>query len=795
MASVTDANGHPVAAAPVTWESSAPDVFTVDSLGVVTSIGNGSGTVRASVGDVSGTAEVTVRQEAAAILIEPSSIIFSGLGDTAVLVAYVTDANGHAVADAVVTWESSAPHVVPVNSAGVATAVAPGSALITATSGAASFSVTALVDVETSISVTVLDTTFVLPVDAGGAQWTFETEESRWLPELPVATVERRDSPPGLLVRVSGPGWVRAKVHVTDGGSTTTRVVVEPPDPIVLELRQGDWPLDDAVTARGYAVDRIPLPAFTISGESAVQAEGDSVEMVFRLPPLHQGRCTGSPLGTGTVVVRGIDVRTNPTVNRLTGPVVALEVGESYHVGGRDACLRLVAPPSAEYVLAAMERSTIDDTRGAPIEWRYDHGGTYDIEIVDRTSEPARGRVTPAAEPDLEPAVPLFTPPRIRSADYAAATDHGIDDATAAWKVGDRFEWVALDDREGSYEVVGVYPPNVVLAVFKADRELIWTAEKARDMQEVMERLGSDRVQDTYRALFGPSSRPPVSNTKNDQMVVMYSRGSGGTPTGLTAHNVMNDDRRTTLVHVADLRWTHLAWFHELVAHELAHAWEYGNSPGFAGVWSSEGLAHFVADEVKRAASGTPLDANLAPNRRWLGMNLNIPDSGDFLYGYNESADYLRFLVNQLIFDEGLAYESAAHRVVAGFTEGYWGHYYTHFGRWSRRGKGRGLVDRMRDAVPGWDPADSRLDWMVSYALDDRVRLANYDIPFVRNAWAAFGPWKTFRLGQGRTGGGRAALGGQHYFMIEQAGQPAGSLQLRITEGDAEMEWKVVRYR
>ena len=75
----------------------------------------------------------------------------------------------------------------------------------------------------------------------------------------------------------------------------------------------------------------------------------------------------------------------------------------------------------------------------------------------------------------------------------------------------------------------------------------------------------------------------------------------------------------------------------------------------------------------------------------------------------------------------------------------------------------------------------------VSYALDDRVPLANYDIPFVREAWRAFGPWKTFRLGQGGTGGGRAALGGNHYFMIEQAGQPAGSLQLMVTEGDAEM--------
>ncbi|WP_420637169.1 Ig-like domain-containing protein [Candidatus Palauibacter sp.] len=790
-ASVTDQYGQGFNAT-VTWESEAPTVVTVDAGGVATSTGNGSGTVRATVGEVSGTAGVTVRQEAAELTIEPSSITFSSLGDTAVAVVSATDANGHPVPDPAVIWESSAPHVVAVDSAGVVTAVAPGSALITATSGAAGFSVTATVEIETGISVTVLDTTLVLPVAAGGLQWTLETEETRWLPELPVAAVERRDSPPGLLVRVLGPGWVRARVDLAGGGSIATTVAVEPPDPFVLELRQDDWPRSDAVTARGYAVDRIPLPAFHVSGAGALQAEGDSVEMVFRLPPLNEGRCAGNPLSAGTVVVQGIDVRANPAVNRLAGPVAALEVGESYRLSGREACLRLVAPPTAQYVLAGMERSTIDDTRLRPLEWRYGGGGPYEIEVIDRTSEPARDRV---AEPDVEPDEPFFALPRMQSADFAAATDHGIDDATTPWKVGDRIERSAIDGRSGTFEVVGVYPPNLVLAIFEPDREIIWAPRKAREMNEVMERLASDRIQNVYRTIYGPSSRPPASNTINNQLVIMYSRGNNNTPGGRTSHNVMNDDRRTTLIHIADYSWSLQAFFHELVAHELAHAWQFANLPGFVGVWSSEGIAHFVADEVKRAASGTPLDANLAPNRYWLGLDLNVPDTGDFLWGYHESADYLRFLVNQLIFGRGMAYESAAHDVVAGFAEGYWGHYYTHFGSWRRTETGRGLVDRMRAEIPGWDPVDSRLDWMVSYAIDDRVRLANYDIPFVRNAWAAFPPRRTFTLGRGQTGGGTAALGGQFYFRIEHANQPAGSLQLRVTAGDAEMEWKVVRYR
>ncbi|WP_419947850.1 Ig-like domain-containing protein [Candidatus Palauibacter sp.] len=796
VASVEDANGHPVEDAPVTWESSAPEVFTVDTLGVVTSVGNGEGSVRATVDGRSDTAGVTVRQVASAVLIEPSSVRFFSLGETVVLEAHVTDANSHPVADASVTWESSAPLVVAVDTAGVATAVAPGRALITATSGLASSSVPAFVEFETHISVAVLDTTFVVPVAAGGGQWTFETEEARWLPELPVATVERRDSPPGLRVRVSGPGWVRTNVSLADGRAIGTSISVEPPEPFVLELRQDDWPRDDRVTARGYAVDRIPLPAFTVSGESAVEARGDSVETVFHLPPLNGGRCAGNPLGTGILAVHGIDVGGNTSVNRLAGPVVDLEVGESYRADGRQACLRLVAPRDAAYVLAGMERSTIEGTRNAPIRWRYDHDETYEIEVADRTSEPAADReVVAPAEPGADRDVPLFTPPKIRSAVYDAATEQGIDDATEAWVVGDRFEWGTADGRNGPYEVVGVYPPNLVLGVFEADKDVIWTPNKARDMNEVMERLSSERAQEVFRALYGPSSRPPVSNTENGQMVVMYARGGDNTSTGITTHSVMNNDRSTTAVHITDFDWTHLDWFNELTAHELGHAWHFANFPGFVGVWATEGLAHFVADEVGRAASGTPLDANLNPRRRWLGLTLNLPNDGNFLYGYNESSDYLRFLMNQLIGEGGLAYESAGHQAMAGFAEGYWGHYYTHFGAWSRRGKGPGLVGRMRAVIPGWEPADSRLDWMISYALDDRVELANYDIPFVSNAWRAFGPWTTLRLGSGRVGGGQAATGGQHYFMIEQSGRSAGSVLLRVTAGDAEMEWKLVRYR
>lgn len=60
-ATVTDQYGGPFSGS-VTWVSSAPQVFTVSTIGVVTAVANGSGTVTASVQGVSGSAAVLVEQ-------------------------------------------------------------------------------------------------------------------------------------------------------------------------------------------------------------------------------------------------------------------------------------------------------------------------------------------------------------------------------------------------------------------------------------------------------------------------------------------------------------------------------------------------------------------------------------------------------------------------------------------------------------------------------------------------------------------------------------------------------------
>ena len=144
-AQALDANGHAVADAEFSWESGAASVASVDSAGLVTAVANGSATITATAGSASGSATATVAQKVTTVAVEPAEASLAALGDTVRLTAEALDANGHAVPDAELSWESGAASLASVDSAGLVTAVANGSATITATGGSASGSATVTV--------------------------------------------------------------------------------------------------------------------------------------------------------------------------------------------------------------------------------------------------------------------------------------------------------------------------------------------------------------------------------------------------------------------------------------------------------------------------------------------------------------------------------------------------------------------------------------------------------------------------------------------------------------------------
>ena len=359
------------------------------------------------------------------------------------------------------------------------------------------------------------------------------------------------------------------------------------------------------------------------------------------------------------------------------------------------------------------------------------------LEVTDRTVRPS-ARVQLARQvgnvaAQQEAPQRQHAPPRLHPSAYSAKTLEGLDTKTDKWRVGDEFEWYTNDERDGVFRVVELYPPNVVFAVFKEDMDSIWTDARAAEFDEIMNWLASEAVQNLYKTAFGP--RLPITNTKNEQMVVMYNAGSDAHSTGVMIHNI-DGERTTTTVHMRDngrSKW----WYHDLAAHELAHAWDRRNNAGFVGPWSTEGIATWFADENSRLATNVPLDANRDADEPLRGLRPLLPWTGDFLYGYGESHAYLRFLVTALIFDHGQSYASAARRVVTGATEDWYGHYFVQWDEWDRRGKGPGLVERMREVVPGWDPIESRLDWMVSFAPGRPGRAVRVRHPVHRQGVAA----------------------------------------------------------
>ena len=134
-ATVRDANNNIFSGASISWSSNNPFVASISSTGLVTARGGGTTTITATSGGRTATATITVVQLPNTIIITPSSATLVAIGETVQLRATVKDEKAQTVPGASVTWQSSNPAVISVNSSGLVTARGNGTATITATSG------------------------------------------------------------------------------------------------------------------------------------------------------------------------------------------------------------------------------------------------------------------------------------------------------------------------------------------------------------------------------------------------------------------------------------------------------------------------------------------------------------------------------------------------------------------------------------------------------------------------------------------------------------------------------------
>jgi len=170
-ATLKDASGSVLTGRTVTWSSSNTAAATVNASGVVSAVGAGSANVIATSEGVTGQATVSVSVvPVASVTVTLNSSTLTA-GQTTQAAAVTKDASGNVLTGRAITWSSSNTAVATVNGTGLVSAVAAGSATITATSegksGTASLSVNAVT--------TTVDTLFVDHFDSGAL-----SDANRW---------------------------------------------------------------------------------------------------------------------------------------------------------------------------------------------------------------------------------------------------------------------------------------------------------------------------------------------------------------------------------------------------------------------------------------------------------------------------------------------------------------------------------------------------------------------------------------------------------------------------------------
>ncbi|HEU5154517.1 MAG TPA: Ig-like domain-containing protein [Gemmatimonadales bacterium] len=136
------AGGGTTVPSPIKWSSSDAAVAEVSSTGLVTALAPGSVTITAACDDVKGTASVTVTPvPVASIVIAPAEKKLHP-GESAQLEVVLRDPRDAPLKDRPVEWRSEAPDKVTVSATGKVSAIAEGTARITATAEGKSGSAT-----------------------------------------------------------------------------------------------------------------------------------------------------------------------------------------------------------------------------------------------------------------------------------------------------------------------------------------------------------------------------------------------------------------------------------------------------------------------------------------------------------------------------------------------------------------------------------------------------------------------------------------------------------------------------
>jgi trimeric autotransporter adhesin len=298
----------------VTWASSNNAVATVNAAGLVTAVTRGSATITATTGGKSGTATIFVIDPTVATVTVTATVpspFF--VGATVQASAVSKDGANNTLAGVVVTWTSSDTSVSTVSSTGLITAKKAGSAVITATAGGKSGTLTVTPSLVPVSSLTLAAsgdakvgrTITLLPTlkNASGATLPNTQRVLVWAStDTTVATVDAA----GVLLGMSV-GTTRATcivenkvafldVAVTEVGISYVVVTPDSADVAVGASKE--------FVAKAYAADSLALGVAELNGRSFTWVSGDNTKVAVSSSGLVIGIAAGKTTVTATVATK-----------------------------------------------------------------------------------------------------------------------------------------------------------------------------------------------------------------------------------------------------------------------------------------------------------------------------------------------------------------------------------------------------------------------------------------------------------------------------------------------------------
>lgn len=471
-ATVKDASGTVISGAVVTWNVDNAAIATVSSTGLVTGQTSGAATVTATSGAAHVGVPVTVTLPPAnTVIVSPSSVALL-LTQTQPLTATVTDAGGHTIPGATVTWQSNNTAVATVNSAGVVTAVLPGSATITGTSGAASGTSQVTVSLVPVRRVVVTPDALSFTQGDPGSQLTVTLLDSVGgllsLVGRPVTFVSNNTG----VAAVSGTGFVtpggpgQAVITVTQTGSGLSATATVSVTQIPVASVSITPALDTLIVGQSVQLAATTKDGNgnTLTGRLVVwDGSDDNVALVSSA-----GKVTSLALGTMTVTATSEGKTGTATIVVIAPPVASVTISpttQTVVVGATTPAFtavtkdannnvlsgRVVTFSSSDATIATIDASSGVATGVAP--------GTASLTATSEgvNSTPAALTVTPVPVGSVTVSPPSQTITDGGSASYSAIVKDGggntLNGRVVAWGSSD--ETVATVDNSGNATSAG----------------------------------------------------------------------------------------------------------------------------------------------------------------------------------------------------------------------------------------------------------------------------------------------------------------------------------------------------